>query len=922
MALYTTAIQQLYVAYFSRPADAGGLEWWEGVVANAKGDTSMISAEFAASNEYKQTFAGKNNFDIVRTVYINLFGREAEKAGIDFWANALDQRIMTIDAVVTEIAKGAQNDDLKAFNNKVAAATAFTAALDTHPERASYNGDEAQAATKAFIRTVTDDASLAAAIVPDKLAASVAAFVQASRADFDITLTANADTGTAFTGSGGTNVFRATAATLSAGDDLKGGGGNDMLSVRDENGNGLAALPAGVRTSSIESFEAVSGAGVGTAGVAYDLSGQADMMAIHFVTKGAVNAKVHDAATVQVVTTAGGVNITGGKAITVIGNTGAANFTGNAITSVTLINTNQNAVIANATAGHTLNLALTDVNGGATITDAAATTVNLAATPVTTLPPIIDAAAALAVSGVEVNLDIAKATTLNIVNGGQLSLVTTALAAADTLKTITLKGLGPMSADLSGILPFTTFDASTYTGNTTLKIASATNLSVKGGSGADTLVLTGPLAASANIQLGAGDDVYTFSQAAQKGAKVEGGVGGNDTMFVNDAALLATEGQVYTNFETLNFSSGKGIYDLDKAGEVTRLDASKPLREDVEFINGRANSSINLVAEARNFDLEGKPTEDFVPISNIKFSLKNASGANDVLTISLTGQDALADGKANGGVQVATIEAKGIETINLHSAVTAVEVDNPATPRNEGHVAADYTNMLSYLYIDGAKTLKLTGNASLNLTAIYASTVTLFDATGSGGNIDFGGVVNTGESTLARLTYLGSDGKDSVEGPEGGIVFQGNRGGDEIMLYRDAEVADVIRFSKASDSSVVLGANGSSANIDTYNFFQGGVDKIDLSVLHLAAGANRGAITTHEMYSNNWQALNDVIGNGVGFFNDGNTNRSLAFGNFGGNDGYMFVDVDGDGNFNSGVDMLFLMYGNTAAIKVTDILWG
>jgi len=922
MALYTTAIQQLYVAYFSRPADAGGLEWWEGIVTNAKGDTSMISAEFAASNEYKQTFAGKNNFEIVRTVYINLFGREPEKAGVDFWSNALDKRIMTIDAVVTEIAKGAQNEDLKAFNNKVAAATAFTAALDTHPERAAYNGDEAQAATKAFIRTVTDDASLAAAIVPDKLAASVAAFVEASRANFDITLTANADTGTAFTGSGGTNVFRATAATLSAGDDLKGGGGNDVLVLDDAKGNGLAALPANVRTSGIESFEASSGAGVGTAGAAYDLSGQTDMGSIVFAAKGAVNTKVHDAASVQVYTTAGGVTVNGGKAITVVGNTGVANLTGNAITSVTLINTDQNAVIANATAGHTLNLALSNFGGGATVTDAAATTVNLAATPVTQLPPIIGAVTDPAAAGVHVNLDIAKATTLNIVNGGQLSLVTSALAAADTLKTITLKGLGSMSADLSGILPFNSFDASTYTGNTSLKIASAANLSVKGGSGADNLVLTGPLAGSANIQLGGGDDVYTFSRAAQKGAKVDGGVGGNDTMFVDDAALLATEGQVYTNFETLNFSSGKGIYDLDKAGEVTRLDASKQLREDVEFINGRANSSINLFAEARNIELDGTPSEDFIPRSNIKFSLKNASGANDVLTISLTGQDALADGRANGGVQAATIEAKGIETINLHSAVTKVETDNPGTPLNEAHVAADYTNMLSYLYIDGAKTLKVAGNASLNLTAIYASTVTLFDATCSGGNIDFGGVVNTGESTLARLTYLGSDGKDGVEGPEGGIVFQGNRGGDEIMLYRDAEVADVIRFSKASDSSVVLGVNGSSANIDTYNFFQGGVDKIDLSALHLAAGDNRGAITTHEMYSNNWQALNDVIGNGVGFFNDGNTNRSLAFGNFGGNDGYMFVDVDGDGNFNSGVDMLFLMYGNTATIKVTDILWG
>src|SRR5688572_30816043 len=133
MATYTNAIQKLYVAYFNRPADAAGLEWWEGVVAGANGDTPMISAAFAASNEYKTTCAAMTQQQIVRTVYTNLFGREGEPAGVEYWANALVQGLMTIDAVVTEIAKGAQGSDLEAYENKVAAATAFTNALDTHP---------------------------------------------------------------------------------------------------------------------------------------------------------------------------------------------------------------------------------------------------------------------------------------------------------------------------------------------------------------------------------------------------------------------------------------------------------------------------------------------------------------------------------------------------------------------------------------------------------------------------------------------------------------------------------------------------------------------------------------------------------------------------------------------------------------------
>lgn len=934
MALYTTPIQKLYVAYFSRPADAGGLEWWEGIVAGANGDTSMISAEFSGSNEYKQTFAGKSNKEIVETVYVNLFGREGERDGVNWWADALDKGLMTIDVAVTEIAKGAQNDDLKAFNNKVAAATAFTNALDTHPERAAYNGNEASAAAKAFIKTVTNDASLAAAIMPDKLSAAVAAFVEASRAPIELTLTAGVDSGVAFTGGGGNDIFRATASTLSAGDTLKGGGGTDTLILSDANGSGLNALPSGVATSGIENFAANSGGGVGTAAAAYDLSGQSDLRVLSFVAKGAVNLKMSDAASASIVTTAGAVTVAGGKAIMVSGNTGVATLTGNAITTVTLQNSSQNATIANATAGHTLNLALDAISGGATVTDAAATTVNLQAT----LPPVAVPMGTSPVhtAGVDVNLDLAKASALNITNDGPLKLVTTALAAADTLQSITLKGHGggqstisdilngigtSMQADLSGILPFKSLDASDYSGSTWLKIASATNLSVKGGSGADSIVITGALAGSASVQLGGGDDIVDFSSAAQAGAKVDGGVGGNDTMVVNDSVLLDTEGQVFTNFETLVFSSGKGEYNLDKAGSVTRLNASKVLREDVEFINGRANSSINLMAEARNLDLTGKQVEDFVPHSNIKFSLKDASGSNDVLAISLTAHDALADREANGVVQAAAIEAKDIETVNLHSAVSKIEGDNPATPLNDPIAAAEYFNAISYLYIDGARTLNVTGNASLALTSIYASTLTHFDASASTGDIDFGGINNTSETALTRLTYLGSAGKDEVQGSDVGIVFQGNGGGDQVMLHTYDEAADIIRFTRASDSFVVRGQNASTDNIDTVNFFQAGVDKIDLSGLRLATGATREAIAAHEMFSNNFSALESVLGNGAGFFNDGGTNRSLAFGNFGGNDGYLMVDVNGDGNFTDGTDLVILMYGNTGALKVTDFIW-
>jgi len=175
--IYTEAIQKLYVAYFNRPADFDGLAYWNGVVEAAKGDTTAVSAAFAAEAEYKTEYSGMSNADIVNKVYKNLFGRDAEAAGKNYWADLLDKKAITIDQVVTQIAAGAQGSDAEAYENKVIAATAFTNALDLKAEQNGYKGAEANKVAKAFISSVTTDASLTVAIAPAALAATVSKVV-------------------------------------------------------------------------------------------------------------------------------------------------------------------------------------------------------------------------------------------------------------------------------------------------------------------------------------------------------------------------------------------------------------------------------------------------------------------------------------------------------------------------------------------------------------------------------------------------------------------------------------------------------------------------------------------------------------------------------------------------------------------------
>ncbi len=182
MAIVTThiaAVQQLYVAYFNRPADYAGLDYWTNVVAAQNGSTVAVSAAFAAEAEYRAEYANLSNSAIVNKVYQNLFGRPAEDAGRVYWADLLTRGSITIDKVVAEIAKGAQTTDLEAYENKVVAATAFTNALDTPAERTGYAGVAANAVAKTFLSSVTTDASLTAALAPAALSATVAASVKA-----------------------------------------------------------------------------------------------------------------------------------------------------------------------------------------------------------------------------------------------------------------------------------------------------------------------------------------------------------------------------------------------------------------------------------------------------------------------------------------------------------------------------------------------------------------------------------------------------------------------------------------------------------------------------------------------------------------------------------------------------------------------
>jgi len=264
------AIQKLYVAFFNRPADYYGLEYWDGVVTRANGSTAAVAAEFAKSKEYTDTFAGMDTRNVINTVYKNLFGRSADEAGLNYWYGEVQAGRVTIANAVTSIAAGAQNADKIAYASKVTAATSFTNALDTTDERLGYAGEKANAVAKQFIADVKDEATLATAINPANLDATVNSSIGAGQTAQTYQLTKGLDN---VVGTAGNDVIVGSIDntvgtelnTLSSIDLINGGAGVDTLKIA----HAAGSLTLGSLTN-IEIVEITSAA---TAGVTVDSRG-------------------------------------------------------------------------------------------------------------------------------------------------------------------------------------------------------------------------------------------------------------------------------------------------------------------------------------------------------------------------------------------------------------------------------------------------------------------------------------------------------------------------------------------------------------------------------------------------------------------------------------------------------------------------
>ncbi len=143
------SIQGIYLALFGRPADPAGLVFWN-EKTNGGQDLSALIGGLTTSKEYLSRFEGRTNEQIITSIYDALFGRAPDAEGLAFFVEALKNG--SVETIAIQILDGAKGQDIAVIQNKVEAATRFTANLDTPAEIAAYVGEAAAAKARLILK--------------------------------------------------------------------------------------------------------------------------------------------------------------------------------------------------------------------------------------------------------------------------------------------------------------------------------------------------------------------------------------------------------------------------------------------------------------------------------------------------------------------------------------------------------------------------------------------------------------------------------------------------------------------------------------------------------------------------------------------------------------------------------------------------
>lgn len=149
------SMEEVYIALFGRPADPAGLGFFNGVTGY--GTNLSAIGDLTSTAEYQNRFTGFSVAQVVQDIYRSLFSRDGEQAGVEFFVGEFEAGRQTINSIAINILQGALGTDQQVIINKLNAAAQFLAALDTQPEIDAYKGNGAAEVGRMFLANITSN---------------------------------------------------------------------------------------------------------------------------------------------------------------------------------------------------------------------------------------------------------------------------------------------------------------------------------------------------------------------------------------------------------------------------------------------------------------------------------------------------------------------------------------------------------------------------------------------------------------------------------------------------------------------------------------------------------------------------------------------------------------------------------------------
>ena len=120
-------IQQLYLTYYGRAADAAGLDYW---TQRFEEETLGITLNaFGNSYEYRALLGDTSEEDLINNLYLRAFNRPAEPEGLAYYLQRLEDGRSTLPEIAWHITAGAQGEDAEVLELRLSIADSLTAKI-------------------------------------------------------------------------------------------------------------------------------------------------------------------------------------------------------------------------------------------------------------------------------------------------------------------------------------------------------------------------------------------------------------------------------------------------------------------------------------------------------------------------------------------------------------------------------------------------------------------------------------------------------------------------------------------------------------------------------------------------------------------------------------------------------------------------